>query len=481
MKYFTLLTLAFLAFSLSDIKAQNNFTGKPQYQIATKRDGVFLGNINVELFPLIAPKHVRNFDSLVSTQFYDSTAFHRVIPGFMIQGGDPNSRSGPKSTWGYGDPSQPTVPAEFSAAPHIRGTLSAARGSDTNSATSQFFICVAAASWLNGQYSVYGKVTAGMNWVDTIVKEPRDANDNPYKKIEMFITYTGENTTVPVAPALVSPADSTRNVPVTQALKWNAVNDAVMYRLEVSTDSTFANYFVSRDVAALTYSLTNLSGYTTYYWRIRTNNGGYLSDYSETRVFTTGTGAAELVSPANTSTLSTVDADFSWKSVTGATSYRLQVAKASSFSSTSLVYDQAGITDTFQTVTGLTSNTLHYWRIRSANGSEEGFYSLKWTFKTGTTTSLNNVNDNITYKLGQNIPNPCSRYTTISYSLPATEKVSIRLYDILGRELKTLINEEKPRGEYQLNFDVSSLSSGLYFYTIRAGEYRESRKLVVER
>ncbi|HOZ87941.1 MAG TPA: peptidylprolyl isomerase, partial [Bacteroidia bacterium] len=138
------------------------YTGKPMYEILTKQNNAVLGSIIVELFPTIAPKHVRNFDSLVSTGFYDTTAFHRCVPSFVIQGGDPNTRHGPISTWGYGQPNQPTVNAEFGPVKHVRGSFSAARSSNINSATSQFFICVAAASNLNGQYSLYGRVTSGM-------------------------------------------------------------------------------------------------------------------------------------------------------------------------------------------------------------------------------------------------------------------------------------------------------------------------------
>lgn len=105
----------------------------------------------------------------------------------MVQGGDPNSRSGPRDTWGFGDPSQTTVPAEFSSLQHVRGIISAARTNDPNSATSQFFICVANASWLDGKYSIYGQVLTGMNVVDTIVNSPRDVSDNPFEKVEMAI------------------------------------------------------------------------------------------------------------------------------------------------------------------------------------------------------------------------------------------------------------------------------------------------------
>jgi len=161
----------------------------PKYKIAVTHGGDSIGEMIIELFPEVAPKHVHNFDSLVSIGFYNGTAFHRVIPGFMIQGGDPNSKDKPESTWGYGDPSQTKVPAEFSTLKHERGIISSARATDINSATSQFFICVAKASHLDGQYSIYGKVLEGMEVADKIVSVPRDQTTNrPNKKVEMTIT-----------------------------------------------------------------------------------------------------------------------------------------------------------------------------------------------------------------------------------------------------------------------------------------------------
>ena len=161
-----------LFLSVCAINAQQSYNGKPRYQILTTQNSATLGIITIELFQNIAPYHVRNFDSLVSKNFYDTTAFHRVVPGFVIQGGDPNSRSGPVNTWGFGQPSQPKVNAEFSVLKHVRGILSAARSTNINSATSQFFVCVATASQLDGSYSIYGKTIEGMNWVDTIVNTP---------------------------------------------------------------------------------------------------------------------------------------------------------------------------------------------------------------------------------------------------------------------------------------------------------------------
>lgn len=194
MKSFLVLSALFCFACIAGLSATTPSTTKkettsqrPQYVISVTQGGKALGDIVIELFPDVAPKHVHNFDSLVSIKFYDGTAFHRVIPGFMIQGGDPNSKSKPRGTWGMGDPSQTRVPAEFNSTSHERGILSAARSNDPNSAASQFFICVGKADWLDGQYSAFGKVLSGMEVVDKVVNAQRDENNNPLEKIEMKI------------------------------------------------------------------------------------------------------------------------------------------------------------------------------------------------------------------------------------------------------------------------------------------------------
>lgn len=137
------------------------------------------GKIEVELYPEIAPNTVNNFVSLVQKGFYDGTIFHRVIPGFMIQGGDPegSGMGGP----GYG------IKGEFSAngfqnnLRHTRGVLSMARSMRPNSAGSQFFVMVADAPHLDGQYAAFGKVIEGMEAADAIVSAKRDYSDRPYE------------------------------------------------------------------------------------------------------------------------------------------------------------------------------------------------------------------------------------------------------------------------------------------------------------
>jgi peptidyl-prolyl cis-trans isomerase B (cyclophilin B) len=144
------------------------------------------GNITLKFFPDTAPGHVKNFIDLAKKGFYDGTTFHRVIPGFMVQGGDPNSKNPDKKMHGMGGPGY-TIKAEFNDRPHKRGTLSMARAASPDSAGSQFFICVKDSSFLDRQYTVFGEVESGMDVVDMIVSQPKDANNNPNDRIAMNI------------------------------------------------------------------------------------------------------------------------------------------------------------------------------------------------------------------------------------------------------------------------------------------------------
>jgi len=142
------------------------------------------GTIKISFFPEAAPNHVSNFKKLASEGFYDGIIFHRVIPGFMIQGGCPNTRSEDRRTHGTGGPGY-AIKAELNDIPHDKGIVSMARKPDPDSAGSQFFICVAKAPTLDGEYTVFGKVIEGMEVVDEIVRAPRDDKDNPRERIVM--------------------------------------------------------------------------------------------------------------------------------------------------------------------------------------------------------------------------------------------------------------------------------------------------------
>jgi len=158
------------------------------------------GDMVVEFYPDLAPMHVESFIALTNEKYFNGTTFHRVIPGFVIQGGDPNSRNENRMTHGTGgragkffgigneeDPTTWLIPQEFNPTPHVKGILSMARTNDPNSASSQFFICHDNASFLDNNYTVFGKVIDGLDIIDMIVSVAKDQNDNPLEKIEMTV------------------------------------------------------------------------------------------------------------------------------------------------------------------------------------------------------------------------------------------------------------------------------------------------------
>lgn len=143
------------------------------------------GEILFKLLPELAPETVRNFEKLAKEGFYNGTLFHRVIPGFMIQGGDPNTKSSNKGSWGTGGPGY-TVKAEFNSRSHLRGIVSMARAQDPDSAGSQFFIVTTDSTFLDRQYTVFGEIIEGMDIADKIVNLQRDQNDCPLKEAKMI-------------------------------------------------------------------------------------------------------------------------------------------------------------------------------------------------------------------------------------------------------------------------------------------------------
>jgi peptidyl-prolyl cis-trans isomerase B (cyclophilin B) len=173
-KYFPIKILCVVLFVCLFLNACSNKETENPVVTIEMEDGRI---IKMELYPAIAPNTVANFVSLVEQGFYDGTIFHRVIPGFMIQGGDPSGD-------GTGGPGY-TIKGEFTTngfendLKHVRGIVSMARAMHPDSAGSQFFIMVEAAPHLDGQYAAFGKVTEGMDVVDKIVSVDRDANDKP--------------------------------------------------------------------------------------------------------------------------------------------------------------------------------------------------------------------------------------------------------------------------------------------------------------
>ena len=189
MSLVSILALFLLLISGADAEEkQKNFTQEEIKKMSETRAVIEtkFGNMELRFFPDVAPHHATNFIELAKKGVYDGTTFHRVIPKFMIQGGDPNSKNPDKTKHGMGGPGY-TIKAEFNNRPHKRGTLSMARAADPDSAGSQFFICVADAFFLDKQYTAFGELVSGIEVADKIVSQQRDKNDNPLERIEIKV------------------------------------------------------------------------------------------------------------------------------------------------------------------------------------------------------------------------------------------------------------------------------------------------------
>src|SRR5215468_5334729 len=195
--HFAALILGVFAFACSNNTAGNNDSSSSSSSMPTPKPAgspvfddevaVFetdFGTFKIALYPDVAPRHVENFKKLIREKFYDGLGFHRVMPGFMIQGGDPLTRGGGnRKLWGHGDDNQSKVPAEFSTRPFAQGTVGMARTDDPNSATSQFFICLRPYPDWDGKYTVFGEVIQGLNNVQIISNVPTAPNTETVREL----------------------------------------------------------------------------------------------------------------------------------------------------------------------------------------------------------------------------------------------------------------------------------------------------------
>lgn len=471
--------LVFL-FTISFMFSYAQFNGKPQYEIITTQLGDTLGYIQIELYPTIAPKHVANFDSIVNAPInFDNRAFHRIIPNFMIQGGDPNSISGPESTWGQGNPSQANVNAEFNPISHLRGIISAARATDPNSASSQFFICHGNPTHLDGNYTAYGNVISGIEIVDSIAIKPRNSSDLPNNKISMFIKFIGIDSTVPSKkPVLTSPSNLSIDVQKDVVFYWNKVdtNDFLTYKIQFSTDSLFNTIEFEKDMDTsnnFTSSQNLKQGYIEYYWRICTNNGGKLN-CSNAFSFKTFIAPPIQLTPSFEQLDATIQPHFYWNKVKEAEAYHLQISKNSNFLITSQIVIDTIVSDTFFiTNDTLLMNTKHHWRVNSIINAKEGDFSPTWYF---VVSKLNSISNHKTTNLTI-YPNPS--VGNFIFQINQELKGSITIHNQLGE----IVYEEKiKRKTDQLNIDISNNPNGIYYFTLSTSDNEIERgKLTIKK
>jgi subtilisin family serine protease len=288
-------------------------------------------------------------------------------------------------------------------------------------------------------------------------------------------------TEVPPAPSLKNPVIQATGVGPSTQLSWAGVlTDS--YQLQVSKDQTFAALIL--EDSTLINSFLNVvlqDPGTKYYWRVRGRNVVGWGPFSLVWSFTTGIfgpPAPTLAAPADSMKNVPLTSTLSWNAVPGATGYQVQVSALITFSS--FTVNDSVVTTTSRSVGPLALNTTYFWRVRAKNQGGWGGFSSVRMFSTTKTTSVGQVGDQIPteFSLGQNYPNPFNPSTTLKFGIPTSALVSLKVYDLLGRELETLVAEELSPGYYQAVWKAK-VPSGIYLYRIQAGEYTRTMKMVL--
>jgi parallel beta-helix repeat protein len=288
----------------------------------------------------------------------------------------------------------------------------------------------------------------------------------------------------PAAPTLASPSNGATRVSNSPMLSWNASLGATSYALQVSTSADFSSLVVNQSGIVGTWNVVSLSNNTTYYWRVNATNVAGTSGWSTAWSFTTIVAAPSapiLTSPANGATGVSTSPTLRWNASAGTKSYRLQISKNETFSA--IVFDSSGIADTSYVSLRLLSRTTHYWRVNATNDAGISGWSTAWNFTTMVVSSLQQIGGVIPseYSLIQNYPNPFNPSTSIEFGVPRGGHVSLKVYDLLGKEVATLVSERVSAGAYRVNWVASGVASGIYYYRFESGKFAVTKRLVVLR
>ena len=284
---------------------------------------------------------------------------------------------------------------------------------------------------------------------------------------------------IPEIPILVGPADNAENQRDTTTLVWNNSLHSSYNSLQIAKDSEFTDLvFQKSEIVDTFYNITGLEGLNNYFWRVSASNIAGSSEYSNFNSFSTGFPTAPLLaSPLDKQLDVSLSPNLTWNILAEASQYNIQVAEGLSIEPSIIIIDTL-VQDTALTIAGLSPEKIYSWQVRASNEYGFGRWSEVSKFKT---EQLTGVDDNLlplTFNLEQNYPNPFNPETTIKFSIPNDGLVSLKIYDILGREISTLINKKLVKGSYEYNFNATNYSSGMYIYVLSNGQSIKSRKML---
>lgn len=298
------------------------------------------------------------------------------------------------------------------------------------------------------------------------------------------ITALYNNSPVLLSPTLISPSNNSFELPLTPTLVWTTVSGVIGYKVKISNDSTFASVTDSATVTTNQYAVASgkLNYNTKYYWKIAGYNTYGTGQYSTTWNFSTLNPLplqVTLISPSNGSNNLTLTPTLFWNTSTNSTGYRVQVSPTNTFS---FIVDSATVTTNQRTIPAgkLNIATTYYWKVQGVNNFGNGPWSDTWNFFT-VISGINPLGTEIPkeYKMYENYPNPFNPTTKIRFDLPKTSHTSLSIYDITGKEVEMLVNENLSAGKYELQWNGNGKSSGVYFYKIQANDFTDIKRMIL--
>jgi len=289
----------------------------------------------------------------------------------------------------------------------------------------------------------------------------------------------------PSEPNLILPEDGAEDLPSSIQFSWSTSSQAEFYRLQIANNSDFSTIIFQDSLIAGTSRTVTGLGNGVYFWRVKASNAAGSSAWSSGRSFTVNSqvvvppAVPQLISPKDGADYLPSDIRFSWYASSRAETYRLQIADNNLF--TTIIFQDSLITDTSRQVTGIAEGQ-HYWRVSASNTGGTSDWSSVRSFSVSSHLGENTVSDLPTqFALMHNYPNPFNPTTIINYQLPKSAKVSLRVYDLSGREVATLVNTVQSAGYYSVIFNAANLPSGAYIYRLQAGNFVETKKLLLVR
>ena len=293
--------------------------------------------------------------------------------------------------------------------------------------------------------------------------------------------------TEPSTPILALPLNSELNVRDTVDLKWLYADGATSYQLEVGSDSSFNSnvLYNSSNEKDTIQSIRGMMGQTKYYWKVKSRNIAGESNFSEVYSFITGFPVTPvLLDPPHKTLDVAISPTLKWAKAVTAETYRLQLTKSLTFNEQTIILDTT-VVDTSLTLNNLDGLTIYYWRVSAKNQYGTSLWPGSFGFRTQEIVAVKDGNEIPSdYELYQNYPNPFNPTTKIKFSIPKMGNVEIKVYDILGRELVELVNEDFSAGSYSVTWDGkndygSQVPSGVYIYSIRSGQFISSKKMIL--